>query len=51
MNIGILGTQEKELGGGDRRRTWLHKVGLELVGDKGEKAARFPPLDSHHWER
>ena len=48
VNTGILGTQEKELGGGHRRGTWLHKVGLELVG---EKAAGFPPLDSHHWER
>lgn len=41
VNTGILGTQEKELGGGHRRGTWLHKVGLELVG---EKAAGFPPL-------
>lgn len=43
VNTGILGTQEKELGGGDRRGTWLHEVGLELVREGEQKAAGFPP--------
>ena len=42
VNTGVLGTQEKELGGGDRRGTWLHKVGLELVGHKERESSRMP---------
>lgn len=47
VNTGILGTQEKELGVGDRRGTWLHEVGLELVGEGEQKGEP----DSRHRER
>lgn len=47
VNTGILETQEKELGVGDRRGTWLHEVGLELVGEGEQKGEP----DSRHRER